>query len=59
MDATAGNKTCPSANKCLTPNIFYEAEISSNTNDEHKKYRGAAETSFKERPSNQFIKEKI
>ena len=35
-------------NKCLTPNIIYEAQISSNTNDEHK----AVETSFKERYSN-------
>ena len=35
-------------NKCLKPNIIYEAQISSNTNDEHK----AVETSFKERYSN-------
>ena len=38
----------PLDNKCLTPNIIYEAQISSNTNDEHK----AVETSFKERYSN-------
>ena len=38
----------PLNNKCLTPNIIYEAKISNNTNDEHKKYLGAAETSFKE-----------
>ena len=41
-------KTIPLDNKCLTPNIIYEAKISNNTNDEHKKYLGAAETSFKE-----------
>ena len=40
------------ANKCLKPNIIYEAQISNNTNDEHKKYLGAAETSFNERYSN-------
>ena len=39
------------ANKCLKPNIIYEAQISNNTNDEHKKYLGAAETSFNERYS--------
>ena len=42
----------PLDNKCLTPNIIYEAQITNNTNDEHKKYLGAAETSFKERYSN-------
>ena len=40
-------ENCPLDNKCLTPNIIYEAQIS-NTNDEHKKFLGAAETSFKE-----------
>ena len=39
-------------NKCLTPNIIYESQITNNTNDEHKKYLGAVETSFKERYSN-------
>ena len=45
-------KHCPLDNKYLMPNIIYEAQISNNTNDEHKKYVGAAETSFKERFSN-------
>ena len=45
-------ENCPLDNKCLTPNIIYEAQISSNTNDEHKTYLGTAETSFKERYSN-------
>ena len=40
-------ENCPLYNKCLTPNIIYKAQISNNTNDEHKKYLGAAETSFK------------
>ena len=52
MDATAEKKNCPLDNKCLTPNIIYEAQISNNTNDEHRKYLGAAETSFKEIYSN-------
>ena len=38
--------------QCLKPNTIYEAQISNNTNYEHKKYLGAAETSFKERYSN-------
>ena len=38
--------------QCLKPNTIYEAQISNNANYEHKKYLGAAETSFKERYSN-------
>ena len=34
------------------PNIIYDAQITNNTNDEHKEYLGAAEASFKERYSN-------
>ena len=34
------------------PNIIYEAQITNKFNDEHKKYLDAAETSFKERYSN-------
>ena len=45
-------ENCPLDKKCLTPNIIYEAQITNNTNNEHKKYLGAAETSFKERYSN-------
>ena len=39
-------------NNCLTSNIVYEAQISTNTNKEHKKYLCTAETSFKERYGN-------
>ena len=42
---------CSLDNKCLTPNIIQEAQIT-NINNEHKKYLGAAETSFEERYSN-------
>ena len=42
----------PLDNKCRTPNIIYEAQISNNTNYEHKKHLGATETSFKETYSN-------
>ena len=45
-------ENCPLDNKCLTPNIIYETQITNNTNDEHKKYLGASETSLKERYSN-------
>ena len=45
-------ENCSLDNKCLTPNIHYEAQISNNANNEHKKYLGAAETSFRERYSN-------
>ena len=40
------------ANKCLTPNIIYEVQITNNTNDDQKRYLGASETPFKERFSN-------
>ena len=52
MQLQEKKETCLLDNKWVTPNIIYEAEISSNTNDEHKKYLAAAETSFKERYSN-------
>ena len=45
-------ENCLLDNKCLMPNIIYEVQISSNTKDEHKKYLGAAKTSFKERYNN-------
>ena len=34
------------------PNIIYKAQISNNTNDEHKKCLGAADTLLKEIYSN-------
>ena len=45
-------KKCPLDNKCITSNIIYESQITSNTNEEHKKYLTAAETSFKETYTN-------
>ena len=30
-------ESCPLENKCLRPNIIYKAQITNNTNDEHKK----------------------
>ena len=50
--STCRKKNCPLDNKCLTPNIIYQAQISNNTNDEHNKYLGASETLFMERYSN-------
>lgn len=31
-------ESCPLENKCLMPNIIYEAQIINNANDEHGKY---------------------
>ena len=45
-------ESCPLDNKYLMPNIICEAQITNNTNYEHKKYLASAETSFKERYSN-------
>ena len=42
----------PLDNKCLTPNIIHEAQVTNNTNNEHKKYLCGAETSFKEKFKN-------
>ena len=50
IDATTGRKEALD-NKCLTSNIIYEAQITSNTNDEHKEYLGITKTSLKERYS--------
>ena len=33
--------------------MIYKAQITNNTNDEHKKYLGAADASFKEKYRNQ------
>ena len=44
---------CPLDRKCLTPNIIYEAQITSNKpNDKQKVYIGAVETDFKHRFNN-------
>ena len=44
---------CPLDGKCLTPNIIYEAQITSNQpNYKQKVYIGTAETDFKHRFNN-------
>ena len=42
-------ESCPLDNKCLTPRIIYEAEMTNNADDERKLYIGLCETPFKER----------
>ena len=44
--------TCPLENKCLTPKIIYQADITNDTDDTFKYYLGLAETSFKDRCRN-------
>ena len=46
------NTNCPLQNQCLTPNIFYQADVSNNLDNEKKVYLGVSETPFKERFSN-------
>ena len=45
-------ESCPLDNKCLTPRIIYEAEVTNNVDDERKLYIGLCETPFKERYRN-------
>ena len=45
-------ENCLLDNKWLMSNIIHKAQISSNTNDEHKKCLGAADTLLMERYSN-------
>ena len=40
---------CPLQNKCLTPNIVYQADITNNVDDERRVYLGLSETPFKDR----------
>ena len=48
MDATARKKeNCPLDKKWLMPKIIYEPHITNNINNEHIKYVGVVETSFK------------
>ena len=44
--------TCPLENKCLTPKIIYQADVTNDTDDTYKYYLGLAETSFKDRYRN-------
>ena len=43
---------CPLQNKCLTPNIIYQADITNNVDDEKRVYLGLSETPFKDRYCN-------
>ena len=43
---------CPMQNKCLTPNIVYEATVMNNVDTVEKIYFGLCETSFRKRYSN-------
>ena len=53
MVATVGKRTNDQCrNKCLTPNIIYEATVTNNTDMVEKIYFGLYETSFKERYRN-------
>ena len=44
--------TCPLQNKCLTPNIIYQADVTNNVDEERRVYFGLAETPLKERHRN-------
>ena len=41
--------SCPLGNECLAENIIYEATVSSNPDEETRKYVGLCSTSFKDR----------
>ena len=43
---------CPLQNKCLTPKVIYQANVTNNVNTDEKFYRGLTETSFKVRFGN-------
>ena len=39
---------CPPQNKCLTPKVIYQANVTNNNNNDERFYRGLAETPFKD-----------
>ena len=43
---------CPLQNKCLIPNIVYQADITNNVDDARRVYLGLSETPFKDRYHN-------
>ena len=43
---------CPLQNKCFTPNIVYQADITNNVDHERRVYLGLSETPFKARYRN-------
>ena len=44
--------SCPLDNKCLTSQLIYQSDVTNNLDNEYKYYLGLAETTFKERYSN-------
>ena len=44
--------TCPLDNKCLTPKVVYQADVTNDTDDTNKYYLRLAETSFNDRYNN-------
>ena len=40
---------CPLEEKCLTPKVIYQADVTNDVDDEYKFYNGLTESSFKER----------
>ena len=44
--------TCPLDNKCLTPKVIYQTDVTNDTDDTYKYYLELAETSFKDRYDN-------
>ena len=40
---------CPLEEKCLTPKVIYQADVTNDADDEYKFYYGLTESSFKER----------
>ena len=45
---------CPLDNKCLPPQIVYQADVTNDTNDTYKYYLGFAEISCKDRYRNRI-----
>ena len=43
---------CPLEEKCLTPQVIYQADVTNDVDGEYKFYCGLTETSFKERIRN-------
>ena len=43
---------CPLQNKCITPNIIYQADITNNVDDKRTVYLGLYEAPFKDRCRN-------
>ena len=44
--------SCPLDNKCLTSQLFYQADVTNNLDNKYKYHLGLTETTFKERYGN-------